>query len=569
MLGNRKDHVKSNKRRTATTSSFPRTLVSQINAPVRDDRNQTIPAGFSRIHGTGEMADRIRAFDWSTTPVGPIDLWEDTLLITINVMLASRHPMFLFWGDELIQFYNDDYRATFDDSQHPLALGQRGSQFWASIWHIIGPQVDAVMSRGEGILLEDQFFANRRTAKHESSTYWTYSYTPVRNTSGVIRGTLVVCTDTTDAVIARNLLNETNKRLADLFQQAPAFFAVLRGPNHVFEMTNESYQQLIGHRQVIGKTLEDALPEAHQQGFTALLDEVYRTGQPYVGRATPVELFRKPGAASEVRYLDFVYQPAQGADGTISSIIVLGVDVTEGRRAQQLLLRSEKLTAVGQLASTIAHEINNPLEAVTNLLYLASHSASVPEIRTYLGTAEEELRRVAAITSQTLRFHRQLSNPTPLNASSLFASSLAVYRRRIANASVTVQQDVSGANPVLCYEGEIRQALNNIIGNAIDAMPTGGTLTLRAAQSNDWSTGRKGLSLTIADTGAGMDSQTLKHIFDPFFTTKGIRGTGLGLWVTHEIVERHNGRLRVRSSQRLGAHGTVFRLFLPLDAVRR
>lgn len=540
----------------------------QTSPPVRDDRNQTISAGSSSIFGTGEMADRIRAFDWSGTPVGPIDQWEDALLVTVNVMLASRHPMFLFWGDELIQFYNDGYRATFDDSQHPLALGKHGSQFWADIWYIIGPQVDSVMQRGEGILVEDQFFADRATAKHKSS-YWTYSYTPVRNTAGVIRGTFVVCTDTTDTVLARNLLNEEKQRLADLFQQAPAFFAVLRGPTHVFEMANEPYQQLIGHRHIIGKTLEEALPEAHQQGFTPILDEVYRTGQPYVGRAIPVELFRKPGAAADVRYLDFVYQPARDADGNLSSIIVLGVDVTEGHRAQQLLLRSEKLTAVGQLASTIAHEINNPLEAVTNLLYLAHHSQEISEIRNYLGTAEDELRRVAAITSQTLRFHKQLSRPSALDAGSLFASSLAIYRRRIANAGITVQQDIVGAQPVLCYEGEIRQALNNIIGNAIDAMPTGGTLTLRAAQGTDWRTGRKGLCLTIADTGSGMDPQTLKHIFDPFFTTKGIRGTGLGLWVTHEIVERHKGHLRVRCSQRSGAHGTVFRLFLPLDAVQR
>ncbi len=540
----------------------------QTNPPVRDDRKQTIPAGSSRIHSTGEMADRIRSFDWSTTPVGPIDHWEDTLLITVNVMLASRHPMFLFWGDDLIQFYNDGYRATLDDQQHPLALGYRGSEFWASIWHIIGPQIDSVMQRGESILVEDVFFANRHTLKHKSS-YWTYSYTPVRNTAGVIRGTFVVCTDTTDAVLARNLVNEEKQRLADLFQQAPAFFAVLRAPDHVFEMTNEPYQQLIGHRDVIGKSLREALPEAHQQGFTALLDEVYRTGHAYVGRATPVELYHKPGAASEVRYLDFVYQPVRVADGSISSIMVLGVDVTEGRRAQQLLLRSEKLTAVGQLASTIAHEINNPLESVTNLLYLAQHSSDVPAIHGYLETAEEELRRVAAITSQTLRFHKQLSRPSALDAESLFTNSLAVYRRRLSNASVTVHQDVSSAKPVLCYDGEIRQALNNIIGNAIDAMPTGGVLTLRATQSIDWRTGRKGLCLTIADTGSGMEQQTLKHIFDPFFTTKGIRGTGLGLWVTQEIVERHKGRLRVRSSQRPAAHGTIFTLFLPFEAVQR
>ncbi len=139
------------------------------------------------------MADLSRQYDWASTSLGPISLWEDALLIAVNLILSSRHPMFLFWGEDLIQFYNDGYRDTLDDEQHPLALGNRGREFWDNIWHIIGPQIDCVMNRGEAILVEDVYFPGRRTGIHENS-YWTYSYTPLRNAHGVIRGTFVVCT---------------------------------------------------------------------------------------------------------------------------------------------------------------------------------------------------------------------------------------------------------------------------------------------------------------------------------------------------------------------------------------
>ena len=172
------------------------------------------------------MAGRIRAFDWASTNVGPIEQWEDTLLTTVNLMLTSRHAMFLFWGDDFIQVYNDAYRATLDDLQHPLALGNQGPTSWAKIWPIIGPQLNAVM-RGEALYLQDQFIPGRRSGPYEDS-YWNYSYTPVRNIAGVIRGVFVVCTDTTTTVLARNVVEKEKQRLADLFEQAPAFFAVLR-----------------------------------------------------------------------------------------------------------------------------------------------------------------------------------------------------------------------------------------------------------------------------------------------------------------------------------------------------
>jgi PAS domain S-box-containing protein len=650
----------------------------------------------NRIFGAGEMADLTRAFDWSQTSVGPIDQWPEALLITINTMLATRHPMFLWWGKDLVQFYNDAYRPSLGGDKHPRALGQNGPECWPEIWPIIWPQIEAVITRGEATWHEDQLVPIIRDGKLED-VYWTYGYSPVRDSTGAICGVLVVSTETTDrflaeqrqiasqkqyralfelasdAIVVANIegriteanqtacklldytrdellklnyadiiapselprlwsardtllnggfsveewhlvtrngrflatevsaailpdgrwqafvrditdrkrleqersllikqLQQQRERLADLFQQAPAFFAVLRGPEYVFEMINPLYQELIGQRPVIGKSIREAVPEAEGQGFIALLDEVYRSGKPFVGRRTPVHLARIPSQPLEERFLDFVYQPRREPDGTISGIIALGVDVTESKRAELALMQTEKLAAVGRLASSIAHEINNPLEAVTNLLYLARETAWNPETREYLAIADRELRRVSVIANQTLRFHKQSSKPLLITCEELIESAISVYQGRLVNSNVQLEKRKRAIRPVLCFEGEIRQVLSNLIVNAIDAMhPHGGRLLMRSREGTAWKTGRKGLILTVADTGSGMSSDTAANIFEPFFTTKEIGGTGLGLWVSHEIVQRHGGTLAVRSSQRQGRSGAVFTLFLPFEAVVR
>ncbi len=286
-----------------------------------------IPAGkgASRLFGIGEMADLTRAFDWSQTSIGPMDRWPEVLLNTVNTLLNSRHPMFLWWGKDLVQFYNDAYRPSVREDKHPKALGQKGEDCWPEIWPIIFPQIDAVMTRGEASWNENQLVPINRNGRLED-VYWTYGYSPVYTSAGEIGGTLVVCTETTETTLARRQLQREMERLADLFEQAPAFFALLSGPEFVFEMINSSYQQLIGHRNVLGKSLREAVPEAEAQGFVKLLATVYRTGEPYIGRGIPIQLARIPGHPLERRHLDFVYQPRREPDGSVSGVIVLGVD---------------------------------------------------------------------------------------------------------------------------------------------------------------------------------------------------------------------------------------------------
>jgi PAS domain S-box-containing protein len=522
------------------------------------------PSATSAIYGSGEMADLIRNFDWSTTPVGPIEQWPDTLLITVNTMLATRHPMFLWWGPELIQFYNDGYRPSIRSDKHPKAVGQRGRECWPEIWHIIGFQIEAVMTRGESTWHEDALVPIYRDGKLED-VYWTYSYSPVRDANGVIHGTLVTCSETTPRVQAEKALRTERERLLSLFRQAPAFVAVLRGPDHVFAMHNPQYQELIGQRNVIGKTVAEAIPEAGTQGFVPILDRVYQSGEPFVAYSYPVDLQRSPGAPLERRYLDFVYQALREADESISGIIVLGVDITERKRAEDTLRSTEKLTAVGRLASSIAHEINNPLEAVVNLLYLIEQpQTDVPVMKEYARQASQELARVSQITTQTLRFFRQSTVRSRVRVSDLLESVLTLYQGRLLNSKIRAERRFRDP-ALLCYEGEIRQVLNNLIGNAVDVLREdhGGRLLVRARAATQWSTGARGVQVTVADTGHGMDRQTQSRIFEAFFSTKGIGGTGLGLWVSAEIINKHQGTLRVRSRP-VGPHrGTVFSFFIP------
>ena len=253
---------------------------------------------------------------------------------------------------------------------------------------------------------------------------------------------------------------------------------------------------------------------------------------------------------------------------TPDGIVTFSRDITKPKHATAAVLQNEKLAAVGRLASSIAHEINNPLESVTNLLYLARRTSEPAALDEYLETAERELRRVAAITNQTLRFYKQSTRPTPVTCFELFNETLLLYQGRLINSNIQVEKRKRASLPALCFEGEIRQVLSNLIGNAIDAMHSdGGRLILRSREATNWSTGQKGLALTVADTGTGIPPLVCKKIFEAFFSTKGIGGAGLGLWVSKEIVDRHHGSLQVRSSVLPSSHGTVFVLFLPFEMV--
>lgn len=228
-------------------------------------------------------------------------------------------------------------------------------------------------------------------------------------------------------------------------------------------------------------------------------------------------------------------------------------------RSDEALRNTEKLAMAGRLAATMAHEVNNPLEALRNLLFLVEHSASIEEAHSFGQMAAQELERICDIVQHTLRFHRAPAMPTFTDVSELATSALALFRGKIRERHIHECLEVEKCF-AYCSGGEVRQALVNLIGNALDAMPDGGTLRVRV--STVTVDGARCARLSVADTGSGISPEIRPNLFTQFFTTKGSRGTGLGLWLTRDIVQRNSGRMRYHSRV-TAPSGTVFTLYLP------
>ncbi len=257
--------------------------------------------------------------------------------------------------------------------------------------------------------------------------------------------------------------------------------------------------------------------------------------------------------------------PHMEAPGILVGYSAIIRDITARKLAEKAVLQTEKLASVGRLASSIAHEINNPLEAVTNLLYILQDKVSDSDTKSLVTAAQEELARVSQIATHTLRFHKQSSGRTPVKMKSLFESVLGLYRARLQNAGIQSKIDSPTHAEFRCFEGELRQILVNLVANAFDAMRNGGKLTMRSRQTKLPHSLSAGIRITIADSGGGMSDDAMQHLFVPFFSTKGIGGTGLGLWITKDLVVKNHGTIRVRSSTKAGASGTVVTMTFPLQ----
>ncbi|MEQ1493718.1 MAG: PAS domain-containing protein, partial [Terricaulis sp.] len=336
--------------------------------------------------GGGEMGERIRAFDWASHPMGPPENWPDALHIALRLCLTSTFPSAIYWGRDLYLLYNDAW-SSIPGERHPAALGRRGADVWTDIWEVVGPQFESVLDTGQGIATYDQMLPMVRGGR-TTETYWNYSITPIIDDDGVVAGIFNQGNETTASIVAARMREEEKERLRDLFSQAPGAIAVLRGPLHEFYIANDAYFELSGRsRDIIGRTIAEALPEVVEQGFVKLLDTVYQTGEPYVGNNVSIELVRR--GVRQARVVDFIYHPTRDLEGHIDGIFVQATDVTdrsraetalselnttleqrvlaevgERMRAEEQLRQAHKMDAVGQLTGGIAHDFNNMLAVV-------------------------------------------------------------------------------------------------------------------------------------------------------------------------------------------------------------
>jgi PAS domain S-box-containing protein len=358
-------------------------------------------------------------------------------------------------------------------------------------------------------------------------------------------------------------LRQRSSQFETLVNQAPIGIIVVDGSLRILQVNPMARPALGDIPDVIGTDYADLMYRMWNREYAEEIVKIFRhtleTGEPY---STPKRAEYRDDRKQLEYYewrIDRMAMP-QGGYG----VVCYFRDISAQVKAEDALRKNEKLAAVGRLASTISHEINNPLESVTNLLYIIRNAASDQSLLQYIHLAEEELNRASEVVRHSLKFHRQTTNPERENLSELLASTLTVYEPRMKQLGISVRSDLENTSRTLCYGGEVRQVFANLISNAIDACASGGFLRLR---SRDWrhpQTGIKGVRVTIADNGNGMSLGTMRRLFEPFFTTKGINGTGLGLWVTAEILERHRATLRVKSSQSHPS-GTVFTIFFEDD----
>lgn len=308
------------------------------------------------LAGGGALGHAIQELDWSNSPLGAPESWPTSLKTIVSLMLNSRFPMFAAWGDQLGFLYNDAY-APILGAKHPGALGRPMQEVWEEIWSDLAPLIDRALA-GEASWLEDLPLTMRRHGFDEQ-TWFTFSYSPMRDEQGRVRGLFCACTETTDKVLAVRSNEAERERLERLFEQAPGFMAMLSGPEHIFTLANAAYQRLIGERDVIGLPVREALPDLQGQGFFELLDRVYESGEPFVGRQLPLLLKRRLDGPLEQAYVDFIYQPVKDSAGKVTGIFAEGHDVTDQRAATNLLAaHARNLETLNRTGAALASELD-------------------------------------------------------------------------------------------------------------------------------------------------------------------------------------------------------------------
>ena len=381
-------------------------------------------------------------------------------------------------------------------------------------------------------------------------------------------GELIVAFNSMVASIAeqRSGLNDTLSLLDSMLANAPIGLAFFDSDCR-FTRVNNVFADMTGVS--LGRHLGRTLPELFPQPTAQLLeDAVLRV----FAEKEPIATFELSGQGGKPSrpwtWLVSAY-PVRTTPNQIRWVGIIVLDASDRKRSEEALRKAEKLAVTGRLAASIAHEINNPLEGITNLLFLLRNFCQLEDpALNYVTMAEYEVRRIAEITQQTLRFYRQTTLPARTKMKDLLDSVLSLYQGRFNSLDLQVDRDYDPELDLFCSAGEIRQVFANLVGNSIDASERGGRLRVSARRSRNWKAPlQTGVRFTLADNGAGMEPKVLERAFEAFFTTKEVTGTGLGLWISHEIVTKHLGLFRVRSRTITSGRpsGTIFQFFIPDD----
>lgn len=336
----------------------------------------TPPSTPAFLQGGGAMGERIRSFDWNAHPLGAPAQWPDALRTALSICLHSSFPTAIYWGPDFHLLYNDAWSEVPAD-KHPGVLGLPARQAWDDIWDIVGPQLQQVFRSGEGIALYEQMLPMVRGGQPRE-TWWNYSFTAIRNADQTVGGVFNQGNEVTALVQARRVRNAEIARWHDMFRQAPAGIALLHGPGHLYEFANDAYLRLVGREDLVGRTVAEAIPEVVGQGYIGVLDQVYRSGEPFIGSSLTVKIQRTTDQPPEDRILDFIFRPVRDAAGAVDGIFILVTDVTDRARAETALrltnwqlgeerARLASLIEAEQRAQNALRRFNDTLEAHVKL----------------------------------------------------------------------------------------------------------------------------------------------------------------------------------------------------------
>jgi PAS domain S-box-containing protein len=394
-----------------------------------------------------------------------------------------------------------------------------------------------------------------RIRKDGKPVHVALTISPVRDSTGKVIGASKIARD----ISTRKQIEELQARLAAIVESSDDAI-VSKDLNGIIQSWNAAACRMFGYtaEEIVGQSILRLIPEDLHPEETFILAKL-RSRQ-RIDHYETVRL-RKNGERFDV---SVTISPLIDHSGNVIGASKVAREISDRKRLERQLLQSEKLAVTGRMAATIAHEINNPLASVLNLIYLARTSTSLNNAHSYMKTAEAELGRVSHIARQTLGYYRESGDPVTVLLPELIEEVISVYQGKLSAVGITVDCRFEAHSPITASKGELIQVLSNLIANSIDAMPRGGVLQIEVKRAVE----PAGVDITIRDHGTGISQENLNRVFEPFFTTKGNLGTGIGLWVVKQIIERHGGRITLTSNTDSDSSGTTILIFLPLTAPR-
>ncbi len=548
---------------------------------------------FSFLQGGGEMGNRIREFDWSSTPIGLPESWPVSLRTSVNLLINSQFPMFVWWGDDLTTIYNDAYVPIAGD-KHPALLGQSGNIGWAEIWDSLDPLVKSVF-RGEATWSEDLLLVMNRRGYFEE-TYFTFSYSPIIDESGKVGGLFCACVETTEKVLSKKQLQESEQNLRNIILKAPVAMNIFKGPDFIVDLANDKMFELWGRpaSEVMGKPIFEALPEAKGFGFEELMQKVYQYGEVVSVKEQLVELLRNDIAESV--YVTVVYAPFKDGDGIIQGVVTVALDVTEQVNNRKILEASEaelhkrveertsELAAVvtelqrsnshlEEFAHAASHDLKEPIRKIHFFMNMLKNKLSdklEPESNNIFLRVEQATHRMSNLIEDLLLYSHVSQRPLekePVDLNDITKHVLEDLEITIENRKAII--NVSPLPVVMGYKRQLQQVMQNLLTNALkyvhkDRCPEI-SITHKIVPGSMYNLPfNKYHLICVKDNGIGFEQEHAEKIFTMFQRLHGkseYEGTGIGLAIVRKVAENHDGKIMATSQP---GNGAEFKLFLPL-----